>query len=83
MFWLGTCWRGELQQHAVAAQRDDERLLPHAAALCVFGYGALEHARLLSWKGKREQRGVTITTISVTSLVATGLDWKPESSFIN
>lgn len=46
---IHTCRWGELQQDAVAAQCDDERLLPHTAALGLPGNGTLEHTRLLSW----------------------------------
>lgn len=51
---LRTCRWGELQQDAVAAQCDDERLLPHAAALCLPGNGTLEHTRVLSWKERQK-----------------------------
>lgn len=46
---IHACRWGELQQDAVAAQCDDERLLPHTAALGLPGNGTLEHTRLLSW----------------------------------
>lgn len=59
-----TCRRGELQQDAVAAQCDDERLLPHTAALCLPGNRTLEHTRLLSW---REKVGTTWNILSYST----------------
>lgn len=50
-----TVRRGELDEDAVAAQRDDEGLLAHAAALRLPGHRALEHTHVLIC-GRREAR---------------------------
>lgn len=75
-----TCRWGELQQDAVAAQCDDERLLPHAAALCLPGNWTLEHTGLLSWKKKRKRRWEDLGKIEIN--IYTAWENMPKDDFL-